>query len=309
MSRHTTSLRRAACAASFASLMAVVAPANAAATFTASLSFPGSDHDASESNGVAAGLQDLYALANATVVSARASADPNGIGASSGVQMPIQPAGIVTAATGASATFRFDDIVFTNPDAPGSQVPIEVAARFRLHGSFSLLNGSFDTRAFAGVSVDYGLGTGLANAVRTIGSITRQRDRNNASALESGVLQIAEIDDAFLIHVDFVTPTLTVQSGVPVPLLLRIITTTDVVSRDGGAASAAASFHDTLTFAPEGPVFILPEGYTASSAQAGIVDNRLAPVPVPAAGWLLLSALVAAAPAARGRAAWQPARR
>jgi len=44
-------------------------------------------------------------------------------------------------------------------------------------------------------------------------------------------------------------------------------------------------------FAADRPVFNLPAGYTANSVQAGILDNRLSAVPVPAAAPLLAVAL------------------
>lgn len=56
--------------------------------------------------------------------------------------------------------------------------------------------------------------------------------------------------------------------------------------------SASADFGDTLSFPSSGPVFNLPEGLTASSAEASIVDNQAAPVPEPSALGTLLAATI-----------------
>lgn len=55
------------------------------------------------------------------------------------------------------------------------------------------------------------------------------------------------------------------------------------------AASSGSSFERTLSFPKEGPVFNLPAGYTANSADGFIVDNRWSPSPVPVGPtWALL---------------------
>jgi MYXO-CTERM domain-containing protein len=81
-----------------------------------------------------------------------------------------------------------------------------------------------------------------------------------------------------------VTPSFTVQSGVPfeVKLILTASSHTEVNfgSGGGGTAEANTGFSHTLAFALDGPVFNLPVGYTADSADAHIVDNSfVAPEP------------------------------
>lgn len=55
-------------------------------------------------------------------------------------------------------------------------------------------------------------------------------------------------------------------------------------------SGANAAFGHTLRFA-DGPIFGLPDGYTLDSVDAGIVNNHLAPVPLPAAFCLLAPAI------------------
>lgn len=55
---------------------------------------------------------------------------------------------------------------------------------------------------------------------------------------------------------------------------------------------ANTNFFNTLTFAPIGPVFNLPSGYTINSAQAGIIDNNYV-VPEPSSLPLMALALSA----------------
>ncbi|CAN0375465.1 unnamed protein product, partial [Phaeothamnion confervicola] len=154
--------------------------------------------------------------------------------------------GIVTGAAGSSAGLRYDDIVFTHVGDPTNTTPISVSTNFVLDGFFVLNNGSDDTRASAGISVNYGLGTGLANAVTTIGGITRTRDHGTLTANNSGVFQNHALDDAMSINGTFASTVLTVPVGVPVPLSLRIIVGTQGASRDGTAVAGTVNFLDTL---------------------------------------------------------------
>lgn len=66
-----------------------------------------------------------------------------------------------------------------------------------------------------------------------------------------------------------------------------------------GSVRAAAAFANTLSFPSDGPVFNLPEGFTASSEEAMIVDNRFVPEPSATAGSAAALAAVAALALAR----------
>ncbi len=52
-------------------------------------------------------------------------------------------------------------------------------------------------------------------------------------------------------------------------------------AQPGIAALAVSTFHHTLSFASDRPVFDLPEGWTVNSFDANIVDNRWIGTTVP----------------------------
>ena len=85
-----------------------------------------------------------------------------------------------------------------------------------------------------------------------------------------------------------VTSDFTVQSGVPFEVELRLtavaVATLGAVGgghSPGGTAEANSDFGNTLTFALNGPIFNLPDGFTVNSTEAHIANNQLAPVPIP----------------------------
>jgi hypothetical protein len=106
------------------------------------------------------------------------------------------------------------------------------------------------------------------------------------------------------------TDLFTVTANTPFSLFFQLGVLAGVGLRDGGAgnASGGADFSNTLTFVDDRPVFDLPNGYTANSLEAGIVNNRFAPaddapvVPEPAC-------LVQLAVGIAGLAAWKWRRR
>lgn len=80
------------------------------------------------------------------------------------------------------------------------------------------------------------------------------------------------------------TPAFDVQPGVPFTLKLELQAAADAAGSGTGVSSAANSdFGHTLTFSLTGPVFNLPSGYTAASADAQIVANQVVSVPEPSA--------------------------
>jgi hypothetical protein len=89
---------------------------------------------------------------------------------------------------------------------------------------------------------------------------------------------------------NIVTPAFNVQVGVPFAVKLEMDTQAFVEglgSNFGGLTAAAnTDFSNTLSFALAGPVFNLPGGYTADSADAGIVSNSFV-VPEPSSLLLL----------------------
>ena len=269
--------------------------ANAAAVFSTSIDLPGASLDDSDQSGAISELANEGIFFGGAQASA-AAASVFAIGARASFEIPANDpvvGGILSSGAGAMAGVRFDDIVFTHINNAQNNTPIEVSTNFFLDGFFSLMDGSGDTRVSAGISVNYGLGTGPANAVTTIGGISRTRDRGNLSANNSGVFANAGLSDAMFINDTFTSAALTVPVGLPLPLTLRIIVGTQGASRDGGTIAGTSDFHDTLFFVANGPVFNLPDGYTANSLTARIVDNHLQAVPVPAAMVVFSGGIVA----------------
>ncbi len=84
----------------------------------------------------------------------------------------------------------------------------------------------------------------------------------------------------------FSSPTHTFATNTPFSVELSM----EVVANAVGGSSAFADFFHTLTFSTDGPVFSLPPGFTVNSVDGGIVDNHVAPVPLPAAIWMFGSA-------------------
>ncbi len=100
------------------------------------------------------------------------------------------------------------------------------------------------------------------------------------------------------------TPLWTLPVNVPFTLTLQLDVAADVsvILSDGYVTSALSDFGKTLSFATDRPVFSLPEGYSANSAEAGVVNNIFtAPVPEPASGVLAALGLLVVGFRARQR--------
>jgi hypothetical protein len=99
----------------------------------------------------------------------------------------------------------------------------------------------------------------------------------------------------------FSTPTLSIVSGETISLSLSL--TADAFCQStGSGCSQIIDFSNTLKFAQSGPVFTLPAGWTANSADGRIVNNAFVNVPEPSSG-ALVAASLAGIVARRRRAA------
>ncbi len=88
--------------------------------------------------------------------------------------------------------------------------------------------------------------------------------------------------------------TLPVNTPFTLTLQLNVAAEVSVILGDGYITSALSDFGNTLSFATDRPVFGLPAGYSANSAEAGVIDNLFAtPVPEPASGMLAAFGLLA----------------
>ena len=70
---------------------------------------------------------------------------------------------------------------------------------------------------------------------------------------------------------------------------------------DTVAGRGVAEFGNTVSFPTDGPVFNLPEGYTANSVDGSIVDNHWTPVPLGPASMLFGTGLLSLLPRIRRR--------
>jgi hypothetical protein len=253
---------------------------DAGAAATSSASFPADGRGANAS-----------AIAGAGVLKVSADA---GIAA----QPPAEPFVPLSVGGGGSATMRFDDVVFRSLANPKSAGFVEVALNVQIDGAFSLSQvAASDSTARAGLTLSYGLGVpgaGSSANPKTIGTLTRQIDRGLTSAGNAGVFSVLGADDGLSIDGLFTTPTFLVPLGTPLFLSLTLNANANAVTRDGAPVSAAAAFGDSLHWPAARPVFVLAEGYTARSAQAGIHGNVSA-VPAPPGAWMFAAGLLAVA--------------
>lgn len=181
----------------------------------------------------------------------------------------------------ASASFLFDDLVITNEADPGNNAPISVGFRFHLSGDLSLgavgEPPALPNNSNVQVTVSFGLGNS-ASLGATAGRICMRTD-DSVPCFNTGVF--AGLQDAENINTEFITPTRQVHVGVPQYVGLVLQVQSGAANLNVTPQTAAADFRNTLRFATGMPVFDLPDGYTANSVSAGIVNNIYQPVPEP----------------------------
>ncbi|MCB1739477.1 MAG: hypothetical protein KDK91_03850 [Gammaproteobacteria bacterium] len=214
-----------------------------------------------------------------------------------------QPGQVPLASGQARASFTIDDIQFTG-GSPGTLV--EVTPLFEVSGDLSrfALPGSDGTVMSASslidLDIEFGPAPGGTNFSGRMTSIFQQRGFDppdfefNAIGDLSGVTFPATIAlDPFtaVVGLDY---TLTVSLRVQSLAQLGGIPT----GTHNGTISSSALFGSTVSFPTTGPVFLLPDGFSATSLSASIESNEwtgtlvsVAPVPLPGALGLLACAL------------------
>jgi len=236
------------------------------------------------------------------IASGQSYAGPGGIGFAAMASVPARdPAddfdgvlGAQSMTVGGGGWLRFDDLVFSSV-AGDDAAHASVSTIFHLSGGMSFdraIGSNSSSRVSVGVS--YALGTpGLPP---TIGLLRRESDRGDLLFTNHGVFAALGDDSSLVVSGTFMTPARIVPLDTPLLFRIEVSGSAQAVARDETHAAASMDFLNTFRLGPDGPIFDLPEGTTANSVKAGIVNNRFAlpdatPVPVPPGVALLLSAL------------------
>ena len=206
---------------------------------------------------------------------ANSEADGFGVHAHAYAQIfspPVSGNYVVGALSTASATFS--DMMVTGP--VGTTIPTSLNMNLTgglLYGARADAGsvGVADTQAVISVYIN-GTFVGAGGLQQNVDSQfgTSIHDTGMLAAWSSG-------------NTGIVTPSFTVQSGVPFEVKLTLLADSNVQvnfgSGTGGTAEANTDFSHTLSFALNGPVFNLPVGYTAGSTDAHIVNNSFVGLP------------------------------
>ena len=230
-----------------------------------------------------------------------ASAEPGRLRSSSSASIQLTPAvtlglGTVLNGTDAAAAFRLDDVIISGPGTGFLPTSLNMNLSGGLNATtFAQLgtgNGA-EANASASVSIGVSIAGTLFRGTQSISSLWNvDTQSGGGSTFEDGLLTGYTGAQTAL-----ATPTVMVPIGSSFVVVLNLSTTVDTNTSNTilGArrqADASSDFDSTFSFALSGPVFDLPDGYTANSASGLIVDNRWlgigAPSAVPEPSSLLL---------------------
>jgi len=173
---------------------------------------------------------------------------------------------------------RFSDVTVSGPTGSPSSVFTRLA--FHVDGSF-----------ITGSTAVNGLGTAAANSVAIDVAVNGQDVGNGAFywASQNGSAPAQVLSTGLLTNftgsLDFFSSFVSVPVGQPFDVTMALQTGANVDGpiNHGLHLDANTNFSNTFSFATDRPVFSLPDGYTANSGDAGIVNNSFAlPVPEPA---------------------------
>lgn len=215
-------------------------------------------------------------------VNAAANAGPGTAGASVNAALDVPDRlslGRLTSDGSASASFILEDVIISGT---GPQVPAELLVTLSGALQAGVVNDNapfFPMQASASISVIGGYSAPGYSLEFSGGALAVQDAYGNHSYTESGVLTGWGADP------NAVLPTGTQMLPVGVAISMRVGLTASVgvtIDMTGSAAccpanshgSAVASFANTLSLPTDGPVFVLPPGYTVNSVSGHIVDNH-----------------------------------
>lgn len=182
-------------------------------------------------------------------------------------------------AHGGSSTvqFRFDDLVIRNLVNPEDTTPVAISLNFTLDGTFAFTGTASDRGALNSASIrvrDYS-GYGVLRETGFYGIYADPTLAANTSGIFAGMARTEHFAG------DFATPERLYDVGVPQVFGLALITAASANTSVAEGRMASADFMHTLGFTPGMPVFDLPDGYTAESADGRIVNNRFVPTAIP----------------------------
>jgi hypothetical protein len=231
--------------------------------------------------------QDMHQ--DSVPVSAHASAGPGtassfaiggAIGASSSISTPVgEP---TTNNANAGSEFTITDVIFSNTKGETS---FTGTANLLLTGSYSVQFTTMDGVVFTSISTMQLSGTVISSTVQGV-YIAEYDSGGNFQLSTSGVLSgLAGGGPSANVSLAMSVP---ISGQANTPLTIDLSMEVNTVASVG--TSGSTNFGDPLSFATTGPVFDLPDGWTANSVSGNIVDNHfvgLAAVPEPSGLFLL----------------------
>ena len=178
---------------------------------------------------------------------------------------------------GSAVHFRFDDLVIRNLVNPEDTTPVAISLNFTLDGTFAFTGTASDRGALNSASIrvrDYSA-YGVLRETGFYGIYADPTLGANTSGIFAGMARTENFEG------NFATPERQFDVGVPQVYGLALITAASANTSFAEGRVSTADFMHTLGFTPGMPVFNLPDGYTADSADGHIVNNRFVPTVIP----------------------------
>ncbi|MHC4995990.1 MAG: hypothetical protein ACYTGQ_13160 [Planctomycetota bacterium] len=210
---------------------------------------------------------------------ANAYAQPGSVGVSAYAQQKMNINGTHHGVS-AFASTSIDDLTILGP--PSELVP--VAMNLDLLGNMSLVPSNGGGPSFNFVSGSVSIEIRLDGDVRS-GTYSKNVSSSGVEEFRTGILSnITNVGEDLLS-----VPLNQYQTLTPLSLSISVSVGAGAPQTPGGFADV--NFLNTFELPTDRPVFVLPEGYSASSESWGIVDNFfVGVVPEPGGAWLLGSA-------------------
>jgi hypothetical protein len=211
---------------------------------------------------------------------ASATARGGAIGAGSSVSTPLNAS--ATNSADAASRFTINDVIFSNTTGETS---FSGSANFLLRGSYSVHKADLNGLIVTSISTLQLTCTADGGSVN--GAYIAEFDSGgNFQLSSSGVLSGLTGGPSSDVSVPFSVP---ISGQANTPITVEAILGINTVASLG--TMGTTDFGHTLSFAPSGPVFNLPPGWTANSISGNIVDNRFVGAAIPEPSSLTLLGL------------------